>query len=224
MFKRAQARGKSRYQAALKRRRPAPAAAAAAAAAPMAVMRTYDRAEFKSYETTLTGGYFSSTPAFATLNCPAPGTGLNQRIGRQITLRSIELRLGQQVLGTANTGSWVRAVVFYDRQTNAATPAVTDLLMAADVWSPRNLDNRHRFSILHDDLKYCAYQPDGQAGHVMYFYRKLRHPTTFNAVGGGTVADITSGGLFLLLLGNMPLAGGDESYAFGYTRLRYTDD
>ena len=218
-YQRAQAQASAsrarRTAAALTRRGPAPAA------------RIPEHIEFKALDIALTGT-FSTTAAMACLNAPAPGTAMNQRIGREIMIRSIEVRL--TATSDANAagvvgGIWNRCIIFYDRQTNTAAPAVTDLLTAADCWAPRNLDNRHRFTILHDSRFFLS--PVTPGIDVMHrdlsWYRRMRHPTTYNAVGGGTVADITSGGLFILLLGTEAV-GSNPPIANGYARIRYTDD
>lgn len=218
-YQRAQAQASAsrarRAQAAQAARRPTPAA------------RIPEHIEFKALDVAL-NGTFSTTPVIACLNAPAPGAAMNQRVGREIMIRSIEVRLtATSDSGAAGAlgGIWNRCIIFYDRQTNAAAPAVTDLLTAADCWAPRNLDNRHRFTILHDTRFFLS--PVTPAldtlHHDLSWYRRMHHPTTYNAVGGGTVADITSGGLFLLIFGTEAPASNPPISA-GYARIRYTDD
>jgi len=59
------------------------------------------------------------------------GDTANTRDGSQIQLKQIECRL-QLVMNTSATTDFVRFVLFLDRQNNGATPAVTDVLVAAD--------------------------------------------------------------------------------------------
>nr|WAE42749.1 MAG: capsid protein [Cressdnaviricota sp.] len=160
-----------------------------------------------------------NTGAIVLLNGMAPGSGASQHIGKEIIMKSIEFKAqGQNNYATSGTA---RMLLVYDRQSNGATPAITDVLIAATVQALRNLDNRKRFKILMDYK--CSMT--GNAGGVFSanhtFYRRLRHPVEFNAGVAGTVADIISGAVFLITLGTQV---NGSAITFGETtRIRYTD-
>lgn len=166
----------------------------------------------------------SSTETITLLNGLTMGTAaIDNRIGRSIMMKSIEVFLRFTPKG-ANTGDHVLLSVVYDRQTNAATPAWTDVYNADDDKGfMRNVYSKRRFKVLHKALI-----PTPKAGadfpYVPHeFYRKLRHPVEYNSGNAGTVADITTGGLFLMYRA-VAAAGADAVTVAGHCRTRYLDN
>jgi len=79
------------------------------------------------------------------------GDELNQRSGRQIALKSIELRLAASIpVGTQF--ATLRFVLFMDRMNLGAVPVTTDVLDSSTTTSPYAATSwqAHRFKILHD--------------------------------------------------------------------------
>ena len=72
------------------------------------------------------------------LNSCVAGSGVNQRIGRSINVRSLEVRFATQAV-TATVPNNIRMIWAIDRQANAHLPAIgpNDLLEAFAVVSPR---------------------------------------------------------------------------------------
>lgn len=150
------------------------------------------------------------------------GSDINNRIGRQFQMRSVELH--GLTFGTPATGidQVHRVLLVYDRQANGVAPALADVLLAANYISPRNLNNRKRFKILMDHKVVINAVGESGSQSEVSFYRKLRHPVEFNAGNAGTVADIQSGSLYLLTVGNAGAGVTAGSFNF-YTRVRFTD-
>lgn len=152
----------------------------------------------------------------------ARGDDINQRAGREVTLRSIECRFLGRVTAGTGIDQQHRLLIVYDRQSNGAAPSVADVLVPANVLSPRNLENRRRFKVLYD--RYFQLSASGESGSekVFKFYRRLRHPMVFNAGNAGTVSDITSGALYAVILGSQA-AGATAGNINGRVRVRYED-
>ena len=99
-----------------------------------------------------------------------------------------------------------RLVVVYDKQTNAAALTPAQVLTAVGTinaaTSPKNLENRDRFTILRDIRTPMAaaettdYEPPPKA----QVYQSITLPVTFNAGDAGTVADITTGSLYAIFI------------------------
>lgn len=181
------------------------------------------------------------TTGSITLLCnPALGSDFNNRIGRKINITSCYIRgmvatepsLGPAT-GTACPSQQARMILFEDMQPNGATPAVTDILNTASPFSQLNLNGRDRFKIYTDKIwsfgPYLASTTATQAqslcaqqAYSIKKYKKLNIETIFNATNGGTIADITSGALFMLWIGSTA-SGGNDANAIISTRVRYND-
>lgn len=183
-----------------------------------------DSGEFKSVDVTYSLSADTTTSS-TLLNGMVLGTSINQHVGREVTMRSIQFKYTVNPTTAASTSDQiVRVLLVYDRQTNAAAATAGQVLEAANVYSPRNLENRKRFSILFDRNHYLnAYGEPGTGTKVFQFYRRLRHPITFNAGTAGNVADIATGSLFVVLIGNLTAGASAATVSF-YSRIRYTDN
>jgi len=178
--------------------------------------------ELKSVDVALAQLATTQASEVRLLNGIARGDEINERIGREVTMRSI------QVTGTtlATPGTGVdqnhRVLLVYDRQTNAAALTAAQVLAAVNCYAPRNLENRKRFKILFDRTWHLNASAEPGSQHVFKFYRRLAHPVTFNAGDAGTVADITTGSLYAISVGSEP-AGATAGSTFLSTRIRYSD-
>jgi len=199
----------------------------------------------KNYlDTALTQDINASTPLLQLLNAPVPGSGANQRIGRKICLKSIQLRLSLrywvEVTGTAPDvvpGSGVRVLLVWDKQTNGTAVTTTTLFASTDYsLALINMDNRDRFAILMDkvygtpntasSLGFPS-QTIGNIGGIFMLkkYKKLNHETVFNSGSAGTVSDITTGSLYLIIVTDADATvNSDEGWSIeGNIRIRYED-
>ena len=160
------------------------------------------------------------------LNGLAPGTGPSQHIGRKVKFLSMLFR---GAITSGNTGAtpfrgMIRTLIVFDKQANATAPAVGDILETADATSPMDMNNRDRFAVIYNKL-HAIDQSGGHQSAYIEFYKKISLSTIFNAGVAGTVADITTGSIYLVVLG----ANGDASVPtnqpalYYYSRLRYDD-
>ncbi len=83
------------------------------------------------------------------------GLGESERIGRKLTVVSLHMNWDILLPFTASqtqTSDAVRIIVYLDKQTNGAQPAILDLLEVADWQSFRNISNSGRFQFLMDRM------------------------------------------------------------------------
>lgn len=142
------------------------------------------------------------------LNGVAQGTDYTQRIGRKVEMMSLLMRFWFFPISSASGafGDYVRVIVFYDNQTNAAAPVVGDVTATGAVLDPLNLNNRDRFTVLCDKtytfnpVQYTATLPTGgnPVSKQLKIYKKMRKEVIYGGTGA-TVGSINSGGLFLYL-------------------------
>lgn len=213
----------SRLSSALARQRSGRGAAVAAARSLNSAVRGMQLAqgEFKCVDIAQS---LSSDTASAVqlLNGIARGDEINERAGREVVMRSIQVKGIAAVTVGTGIDQVCRVMIVYDRQTNAAALTAAMVLNAVDTYSPRNLENRRRFKIMYD--RSFVLNASGEAGsHCMFnFYRKLNHPVTFNSGDAATVADITTGSMYLICIGNVAAGATDGTCTFS-SRIRYQD-
>lgn len=165
----------------------------------------------------------------------AQGAGESQRIGRQVTLRSLECRGFFLNNSTAITND-VRMMIVWDKQPNKALAAVTDILNSASVNSFNNDQNKRRFKVLKNcDEVLCgnsltAGQNNDSTCKDADFYIKLGNGkrkkgliSEFGTAGTGAIGDITTGALLLVTVGSTAAGTAACTLTAGF-RVRYTDE
>lgn len=184
--------------------------------------------ELKFIDVTNTFVNIPAAGAVTLINGVVQGTDFNNRIGRKIVMKSLlsNITLYPSTTAPASTGDFTRLMVIYDTQTNsAATPAVTDILVSADVNSPMNLNNRDRFHVVMDK-KYTFYPTAYTAGAITAGnpvtrwcskYKKHSKDVIFSGTAA-TIGSIQTGSLLFLYLSKL----GDINMDF-YFRTRFHD-
>lgn len=144
------------------------------------------------------------TGTLVLLNGCAPGDGASSRDGRQITIQSIQMKFRIECDATgsgANASTTGRFLVFVDKQSNGAAPNVGDVLDTSSTGfadALRNLNNRKRFKILMDRRYTVSIYSPGGIVDDFYIKRNGLAETVFNAGTAGTIADITSGSVYVM--------------------------
>ncbi|QGH72831.1 MAG: capsid protein [CRESS virus sp. ct1Gc25] len=181
----------------------------------------------------------------ATLNClfaPGPGTGLNQRIGRKVSVKKLKVRglitcASQVDQTTPDNGCQVRLIFYQDMQTNGAQSQGEDLMdtPTASVQgvfnSFQNTASFGRFRVLKDmciEINNPNISWDGtnleQQGIVkrFKFSKVFKEPVVvhYNATGGTTVADVVDNSFHAIAVVNSAALVPNLSYV---CRVTYTD-
>lgn len=155
------------------------------------------------------------------LNGCVQGTEATQRVGRRINLKSLYMRYTGELNATTTGSSPYRVLVVYDKQTNAAAPLITDVLLADSFHAPNNLSNRDRFVTLVDHVT-VTMDNDGPSTVADVIYRKINLETMFNTGNAGTVGDITSGSIYIFVAQCGKLIALAPSFVYR-SRIKYTD-
>ena len=185
--------------------------------------RAFSRGEWKYLDNNFNLAVSTGTSSWL-LNGLAPGSSASQRIGQKVSVRSLEIRLYNQVTAGTGVDQLHRQLVVMDRQANGAPPAIANILSAADVAAPRNLEYRKRFKVLLD--KTFTLNATAEPGSQKWrkYYIKFKRPIVveFNAGVAGTIADIVTNSLYIFNIGSQA-AGATAGTVTGYIRMRYTD-
>lgn len=158
------------------------------------------------------------------------GTADNQRIGRKITLRNVNCHLLLTLPATTNgndSADSVRIIVAIDKQCNAAAPPLTTIFeQASDMHSFRDMQSIQRYDFLYDKMHDINATAGGGDGTTIDTFLKMKKVNMYlkcnyqimYAGTAGTVADLTSNNLFILVISE---AG--KVKVEGTCRIRYQD-
>jgi len=175
----------------------------------------------------------AATPGRFLLNGCVPGNTQSTRIGRKITIKSIEGKF--YIWNNLNSESnIVRAALVWDKQPNATAAAITDVWNTADPSSLRNLANKERFTVLWDSKQHALIGNATPTGatvlydrlfsytKAMQVYKKVTLDTTYNVGTSGDIGDIQTGALFLFLTtSDAGTAATEGAQIHGNFRIRY---
>lgn len=164
----------------------------------------------------------NTTGAVGLLNGLIQGTDFDERVGRQIQMVRLELQLLDYVTGGTGVDQFHRIMVVRDKQANGVALGVTDVLNAANVTSGLNLDNRHRFVVMYDETAYLNASAEPQSARVLHRDVNINSLTTYDSGVAGTVADINTNSLYLIVVGSAA-AGAEAGSVAGNARLRFYD-
>lgn len=152
------------------------------------------------------------------INTPSSGTASTNRIGAVICSKSVYYQFVLN-MGTAAAPIVVRHMLIWDRQSNGALPALSDILQNVTVGqvvlSPMNLFNRERFVVLADDR--ITMSPNADIITYTKGYRTVNQNSTFSAA-----TTPTTGCLFVLFASD-EAAGTSAPTVYGTWRFRFLD-
>ncbi len=167
-------------------------------------------------------------------NVIAQGTTESTRLGRKITVKSINWRFSMILAAAPNRadpvdGETIRVILYLDKQANGATAVTTEILESADYQSFNNLANKSRFRTLMDrtyEIHHDLAQTDGtNTGSYPEkqvndsFFKKCNIPIEYdNTATDGSIATIRSNNIGVLLLAKNGTTSFDSKM-----RLRFSD-
>lgn len=185
--------------------------------------------EKKVIDTAAVNHNCDTTGLVSLINGVAQGSDFNNRIGRKVTIKSVQLRGHFTSQDGEVADCYCRLLIVYDRQPNGALPSVTDVLTASTSVSFMNLNNRERFVILAEHSIALADKSSLVAGDQwrgspttasVDIYRKVDLPVIFDGTGA-TIGDIQTGSLFVLSIGDQVT---NNAYNCALTtRVRFVD-
>lgn len=199
--------------------------------------------EIKAVDFPVANTTFPTAGTIACLNLIQAGSSYFNRIGRKIELKSFTIRGNIFTNATTTAYTFARMILFYDRQTNGAFPAVADLIQTTDQtgantttsWSGINMNYRDRFLILRDMVFSMPSETDtagsitaegladtSRENWVIKAHVKLKNLITQYRADSSpaVIGDIATGGLYLLFIGST----ADKWGVAWEGRLRYGDN
>ncbi len=190
--------------------------------------------ELKFHDLDIDDGSITQAGTIAEDSCVtiAQGTTESERLGRKITIRSINWRWDIVKIAStspSNGDEVVRVILYLDKQTNGATATTVGLLETDDYQSFNNLANKSRFRILMDRTYVLNALSGGGDGTVndLYsmiisdsLYKKVSIPIEYdNSLTTGVITTVRSNNIGVLLLSK---TGAISQFA-SKMRLRFSD-
>jgi len=172
--------------------------------------------------------YVCDTTGSITLICTVPqGASVNQRVGKKIMWKSIQVRGGVSVNTTATLND-VSIIFVYDRRPTGALPAITDVLVTADANAFNNDANSGRFKILRRiDMVLTGNSTTPATGNetkdVTEYITMKGLPSVFKAAGTGAIGDIEEGALYMITVGSKVAGTTAAAFSAGI-RTRFVDN
>lgn len=199
---------------------------------------------------TITGSTLAlnTTGTILALNLIQVGSSMFNRIGRRIEMKSVRFTARLDTLAVTRDADtdYARIAIVYDRQTNAALPAITAVFQdttqdgtnSTNAMSGVNMNNRDRFVVIMDK-RYglpnttntagvlTNTYPNGDSQHIVIDeFRKLRGLTTHYGADSNpaVIGDITTGGLYIITLTSVNASGAEQFVLNPWNvRLKYVD-
>ncbi len=173
--------------------------------------------EFKSVDTQSELA-ITDTPQIRLINALQKGDDFNNRDGRSVRFKSVQLKWTVQ-LNPLNTLGVVRCMVVIDKQANATLMTIGDLLDETHTNSFKNLNFRKRFVILKDET--ITLQDSGEKSMHINWYKKLDMITIYDDSDTGGISDITTNALYLVIFSDQATNGLVQDC---HTRVRFVDN
>ncbi len=160
------------------------------------IIRKFINTEVHYSDVNIGSGGVSSTPTFTLANGTQTGDDVTNRTGRSVKFENVDLRFILTNNATA-VNTFTRVMIIQDTQPNAAIFAIGDLITATTVVAPYNTNNQYRFVIVFDEV-YCL-STAGPSNISQVIRRAINFHTEYNSNNAGTVADITTNSLYLVV-------------------------
>ncbi len=160
----------------------------------------------------------TTTPLIAVLNSISTGDQFNTRDGRKVRWKSVQVNL-EITMHATPINDMVRIMIVIDKQPNEIGLVIGDLLDTTTICSFRNLDQRKRFVILRDDV--ITLSVGGGTVKYWNYYRKIDMITIYDDSDAGTIADISTNAMWLVMFSTEATNGPTVSRC---TRMRFIDN
>jgi len=185
--------------------------------------------EKKNFDTSISV-FTAADDVFRPLNFVTLGAANSERIGNQIRVANLNLRLNLTYQpGAGENIKTIRIVVIQDNAVNGVLPVFTDVLTVAGTTSFRNPNQLPRFEIIHDQNYEMTPPGNGQNGTAASDAQKfitisktnMNLPILFNDTVVGvapTIINLKTTGLFFGVIGV-----GQGFAVSGTARIKYFD-
>jgi len=187
------------------------------------------RQELKYVDIAATAYAADTTGTVTALNLLAVGDDNTSRDGRQVCIKSVQVRGFVAPIDSSVSNALVRVLIVWDNAVNSGSlPTIAQIMSASNSLSFPLVDNANRFTILVDrafaigqvsDTATQAFS-NGPGAQVLDIYKKMNAVTQYSGTTAA-IGSIQNGGLYMVTIGSAAAnACGQVTCA---TRVRFTD-
>ncbi len=153
------------------------------------------------------------------LNATVVGDDFDNRDGRQIRFKSVQYAINVIQHPTA-VSTITRIMIVLDKQPNGVLMVIADLLTSGgNTLDFRNLNNRKRFVIVSDVI--VTQSDTANTTDYRSLYKQMDFKTVYDDSNAGSIADIETNALFMILLSSEAANGPTVQVE---TRCRFIDN
>uniref|UniRef100_UPI0040474672 hypothetical protein n=1 Tax=Aliarcobacter sp. TaxID=2321116 RepID=UPI0040474672 len=136
------------------------------------------------------------------LNLVVAGDDEANRTGNKVLMKSISTKLVVYP-GSSQTvdNAFLRAMIIYDKAPNGGFPTQANLLTPSSVFGRTPTYYYDRFTKIWDEMIPVGDVSKNTGPQVFNIYKKLSLESVYSG-SAGTIADIQTGGLYFIVLGN----------------------
>lgn len=185
----------------------------------VALLKSLINTETKYIDTTASLN-ITSGGVVVPLNLVAQGDSATTREGNSVKNHSLAVRYtAYWNTASAIPFQWCRFIVVHDLQCNGVLPNINTILQTVNYQSPKNDAGRQRYKTLSD--KTYSLSQQGQPNIDEELYMKLGDHTNYGLGNAGTIADISTGAYYLVMIADVAANGPGAAW---YTRMRFIDN
>jgi len=188
------------------------------------------RKELKYVDTASASYPCDTTGTVSCLNLVAVGDDNTARDGRQVTIKSVQLKGIVKPIDADTSSTYARVMLVWDNANNSgAIATIAQILTASTSESFPLVDNANRFTILSDQSfvlgRTSATATQAVAGSptvgCLDIYKRINQITQYSGTTAA-IGSIQNGALLLVTIGDN--AAGDGAVATLAARVRFTDN
>lgn len=168
---------------------------------------------------------FDTTGTISLIATVAQGTSVNQRVGKKIRYKSLQIR-GYVVGNSAAVANDLAFLIVYDKRPTGSLPSITDILDTASSRSFNKDENSGRFVIIRRWDFTIVGNPTTFTNMTVksfdHFIKLGGKQAVFKAAGTGAIGDIEEGALYAVSIGSSAAGTSAATSAIGM-RTRFVD-
>lgn len=185
----------------------------------------------KWFDTTVSGTITNTDDCFTHLDVIPVGVDCNERVGRNYTIRNIQISAVIRAGTDQTTPQMIKFVLLLDKEAHEAKPVWTDVYSALNPHAPFGKENVGRFQVLASREVVCIGDGDTASGQTtlskfplkMFYNKPIKVNTEVSDITG-VIANRRGNAIHFGYICDTAASGSTASVISAYVRVSYTDE